>query len=185
MVTAWANAIEDKHRLLSRVLLTLFEHPVLSQELLQRAVGGQEIPTAVAQPDGLIRSPADYWGALDNDIKASFDYRVTVTMGLNQEITTRLVLTKRVQVGPPQDGWREEALQIGGKVYLRDDPTVGVSGAAVTLVERALDATTDEEGRYQFSGVPSGRYTLVVSATEMEEERREIQVPGDSYDVGI
>ncbi len=189
-VTAFANAVEDEHRLLTRALITLFQYPNLPPELLQGAVGGQEIRTFTAQPDGVIQSPADFWGALDNDIKPSIDYRVTLRIDLNQETPVGLALTSQFKLGLKANGSSavkvtELPFQIGGRVHQGDDPEQGVPGVSVTLLERALDATTDETGRYTFSGVPAGSYTLVISAPGAEEERREIQVPSGSYDVSI
>ena len=189
-VTAFANAVEDEHRLLTRTLITLFQYPNLPPELLQGAVGGQEIRTFTAQPDGVIQSPADFWGALDNDIKPSIDYRVTLRIHLNQEIPVGLALTSQFKLGLKANGSgavkvRELPFQIGGRIHQSGDPEQGISGASVTLLERALDATTDDTGRYTFSGVPAGSYTLVISAPGVEEERREIQVPSGSYDVSI
>ena len=186
MVTAWANAIEDEHRLLSRVVLTLLQHPMLPEELLQGTIIGQEIRTSTAQPNG-IKSPADYWGALDQDIKASFEYKATVTMDLNQEIETGLVFTRRIRVGELGNGMAKEepSVQVGGRVYSDNNPDSGVSGATVTLVERALDTITNEEGEYSFAGVPPGTYTLVICTPDTGDHSQEIQVPNQNYDAII
>ena len=186
MVTAWANAIEDEHRLLSRVILTLLQHPILPDEILQGKVAGQEIRISTAQPNG-IKSPADYWGAMDQDIKASFELKTTVNIDLNQEITTGLVLTRQLRVGPLGESvpMEELSLQVGGRIYSGSDTDTGVPGAFVTLLERALDTTTDEIGHYSFAGVPPGTYTLVINTPSTGEQRREIQVPDGNYDTGI
>jgi hypothetical protein len=60
-----------------------------------------------------------------------------------------------------------------------------VSGATVTLVERALDTITNEEGEYSFAGVPTGTYTLVVSTPDTGDHSQEIQVPSQNYDAII
>ena len=189
-VTAFANAVEDEHRLLTRALITLFQNPNLPPELLQGAVAGQEIRTFTAQPDGVMQSPADFWGALDNDMKPSIDYRVTLRIDLSQEIPVGLALTSQFKLGLKVNGNEavsvvELPMQIGGTIHQSDHPEQGIPGASVTLLERGLDATTDERGRYTFSGVPAGSYTLVVLAPGVDEQRREIQVPSGSYDVGI
>ena len=189
-VTAFANAVEDEHRLLTRTLITLFQNPNLPPEVLQGSVAGQEIRTFAAQPDGVMSSPADFWGALDNDMKPSIDYRVMLTLDLSQEIPVGLALTSQFKLGLKVDESeavrvKELPMQIGGTVHQDGDPEQGIPGATVTLLERALDATTDERGRFTFSGVPEGSYTLVISVPGAGEQRREIQVPSGSYDVSI
>ncbi|MCI0438202.1 MAG: MSCRAMM family adhesin SdrC, partial [Chloroflexi bacterium] len=74
---------------------------------------------------------------------------------------------------------------IGGRIVQSGDREQGIPGVAVTLLERALDAITDEQGRYVFSGVPEGLYTLVISAPDRGEQRVPVQVPGASYDVEL
>ena len=189
-VTAFANAVEDEHRLLTRALITFFQHPNLPLELLEGAVAGQEVRTFAAQPGGVMQSPADFWGALDNDMKPSIDYRVTLRIDLGQEIPVGLALTSQFTLGLKVNGDEavrvvELPMQIGGTVHQNDDLDQGIPGATVTLLERALDATTDDRGRFTFSGVPAGNYTLVVSAPGVDQQRRAIQVPSGSYDVNI
>ena len=189
-ITAVASAIEDEHRLLNRVLLILSQHPVLPEELLQGLVSGQEVFTYVANPSGIMQSPADYWGALDNDIKPSIAYRATVRLDLAQEISVGLALTSQLKVGYKVNGnglgsMEELPFHIGGRVYQGGDPESGVRAARVTLVERALDAITGADGRYSFSGVPAGQYSLVISPPGIDELTRVIQVPSENYDIGI
>ena len=189
-VTALANTIDDEHRLLSRVLLTLCQHPVFPEELLQGEVAGQEIRTFTAQPSGIIQSPSDYWGGMDNDIKPSIDYRATLKLDLSQEITVGLALTSQIRVGYKVNGQglahgEELPFHIGGKVHQAGDFEHGVPMANVTLLERGLDAVTGADGRFSFAGVPAGEYTLVISAPDMVEQTRTIQVPNENYDVSI
>ena len=189
-VTAFANAVEDEHRLLARVMLTLLQYPVLPMELLQGEITGQEIKTSAAQGDSVLPSPADYWGAMDNNIKPSIDFKATISLNLNQEITTGLALTSKVLLGRIENGngmtdVKQLPYLIGGRVFRANDPEQAVAEAQVTLLERGLDTITDAQGRYQFSGLTEGRYTLVVTAPDLAEQRREIQVPGENYDVGL
>ncbi len=188
-LTAFATDVADEHRLLARVLLVLLQNPVFPADLLQGQLGGQEINTETAQPGGLIQSPADYWSVLDNDIRPSIDYKLTVRLDLSQEISVGLVLTSQLKVGLSADGDRAAVLeelpfQIGGRVHQSDDPEKGVAGATVTLVEQGVETVTNAEGRYIFHHVPAGTYNVVVSAPGVEQ-RREIQVPSGGYDVAV
>jgi hypothetical protein len=189
-ITAFASTVEDEHRLLGRVLVTLLQHPVLPEDILQGAIVGQEIRTFAARPSSIIQGPADYWGALDNDIRPSIDYRLTVRVDLSQETSVGLALTSQLKVGQidRRNGSAEHEelpLRFGGRVSQGDNAETGIPGVKVTLLERALDTVTDAEGRYSFSVVPAGQYTLVISAPGMDERRQQIEIPGGSYDVWL
>ena len=60
---------------------------------------------------------------------------------------------------------------LGGTVRLKanGDP---VHGATVLLVQLGRQATTDIEGRYQFAGIPPGRYTLLAHMHPLSDERQ-------------
>jgi len=189
-ITAFANSVEDEHRLLSRALVTLLEHRVLPADILLGEVQGQEIYAFTARPDGLVQTPADYWGAMDNDIRPSIDYLVTARLPIGETRIEPLVLTSSFKLGrfEPSEGlWglNPVPLSFGGTIHESGNHENGLQGVRVTLLERALDASTDALGRFAFSGVPPGRYTLVISGDGIDERREEIEVPAASYDVGV
>jgi hypothetical protein len=170
--------------------VTLLEHPVIPADMLSGQVQGQEILTCTARPDGLVQSPADYWGAIDNDIRPSIDYLVTARLPIGEEQVEPLVLTSSFKVGryEPLEGiWGLDSLPLsfGGTVHEAGDHEKGLQNVRVTLLERALDANTDQLGRFAFSGVPPGTYTLVISGEGIQERREQIEVPAASYDVGV
>jgi hypothetical protein len=96
LVTVWTNDIGDEHRLLWRVLAALSRHSPLPDELLQGKLKEQEfeIRTTTAQPDGLFKNPADFWSALDNQLKPSINYVVTLPLDLEMVETTPVALEK-------------------------------------------------------------------------------------------
>jgi hypothetical protein len=100
LVTAWTNDVGDEHRLLWRVLAALSRHSLLPDELLQGKLKEQEseIRTTTAQPDGLFKNPADFWSALDNQLKPSIDYVVTLPLDLEMAETMPVVLEKVLQM---------------------------------------------------------------------------------------
>src|SRR5829696_2093463 len=79
-VTAWTQAVEDEHRLLSQVLGVLFAFPALPVDVmparLQALADRYPITGRIAQPkaDG----KADFWNAVGGQYKASLDYVVTI-----------------------------------------------------------------------------------------------------------
>ena len=80
-MTAWTQAVEDEHRLLSQVLGVLFAFPQLPAD----ALAGRLAETAAALRDrGQDRAgaksdgKADFWSAVGGQYKASLDYVVTL-----------------------------------------------------------------------------------------------------------
>src|SRR5688500_10411478 len=51
-----------------------------------------------------------------------------------------------------------------------------LEGAVVELAGTGRTANTDREGRYQFTGVPAGPVTLVVSFTGLDAKRLPVSV---------
>ena len=100
LVTVWTSDVGDEHRLLWRVMATLSRHSSLPEELLQGKLKEQEleIRTTTAQPDGLFKNPADFWSALDNQIKPSISYVVILPLDLEMAETAPVVLEKALRM---------------------------------------------------------------------------------------
>src|SRR5262249_32088674 len=79
-VTAWTQAVEDEHRLLSQVLAVLFAFPAMPADAMPARLQGlaerYPITGRIAQPkaDG----KADFWNAVGGQYKASLDFVVTL-----------------------------------------------------------------------------------------------------------
>jgi len=100
-VTAWARAPEDEHRLLWRVLAALARHTVLPSEVLQGGLVEQPNPlyARVAQAEQKARiNAADLWQALDNRIRPSLTYVITMTLDPYEAVTSPIVLSREVRV---------------------------------------------------------------------------------------
>lgn len=188
-IAAFATTVEDEHRLLARTLVTLLQNPVLPQEVLDSSLAGQEIPGTVVS-SALTQNRAEYWNAMNNDVRPTLDYRVTTRIDLSQETEVGLALTSHSQVsrkeGQAETGPEAQMrFRIGGRIHWTANPEDGLPGATVTLVERGLDTTTDQLGRFVFGRVPAGSYTLEISAPGMEKVTSVIRVPSPHYDVSI
>mgnify|MGYP005844770923 CR=1 FL=1 len=184
MITAWTRAIEDEHRLLWQVLATLLRHDTIPEELLQGDLARQAYPlrTKVAQPDGALSNPADFWSALENLLKPSINYVLTVAVDLEAIATAPLVFTKIARVRDVAHELSEEVIQVGGTVRSKDGDRQPLSSARVTIRETGATAVTDEEGRFRFANVPRGKYTIDVLAPDGRSAEMGITVPGQ-YDV--
>ncbi len=193
MITCWTSSAEDQHRLLWRVIETFFRYSPIPEEVLQGDLRQliHPVRTEVAQPDGVLKNVSDFWGALENQLRASVSLVVTLDLDLEQILTSPMVLARALKFGPPvvttrpdgpgkpasretilhqlEAGWEVGTVRLGGEV--RNKKGAPLASASVRLVSKQADGQpvqvgptiqTDAEGRYIFSAVPTGDYTLVV-----------------------
>jgi hypothetical protein len=85
-ITAWSialhDAVLDEHHLLSQAMLVLLNFPTIPANLLQGSLVGQipPYPTVVATTDGIIKNHPQFWTALNQELKPSLNYVVTLAM---------------------------------------------------------------------------------------------------------
>jgi hypothetical protein len=196
MMTTWAAEPEDEHRLMTRCLMALFRHPILPQHML---VGGlqntkYEIPVFLAAHDKLT-NPAEVWSALDNEMRPSVSYVVTVALDPWTEVTGPLVRTFTIRAGQTttlpavqnlNNGQADGPINyIGGTVRLKERNNEPQSGLEVAIKGRGWFDTTDEQGRFNLGAMPSGDYTLVVWPKSGKPKERKITVPTTEGDYDI
>lgn len=180
LLTAWTRAVEDEHRLLWHVLHTLLRFPTLPPEHLQGVLMEHEgtIYTQTAKSNGVLKSPGDFWGALDNQLKPSVAYVVTLALQRDTMIAGPPVLTTTLRFRQSPSGAPEEFIWFGGSV--QDEADRPVKGALVTVEGRGERTTTDAEGRFRLRVRDPGHYTLLVQL-DGRTQRREIEVPAVNY----
>jgi len=186
LITVWTSDTADQHRLLAHLLATLFRYPELPEELLlgDLKVLGYSLRTATAQPDGVLRNSADFWSALDNQLKPSINYVVTIPVDLDVAFSAPIVRTKTFRF-QHRGALPEQVVQIGGIVHHKGKPDQGVSGATILVQELQMTAITYAEGRYIFKNVDQGSYTFKVSAPGSKERQVQLAVPSASYDLEL
>src|SRR3954468_3548698 len=107
-ITAWAQAVEDEHRLLSQVLSVLYAFPILPEEALNgRLRNGSQSMSIKAKVGQAKGDKADFWTAVGGQYKASLDYvvRLTVASGVRRQVPqvrTQTIRT-RMLAGPPAE----------------------------------------------------------------------------------
>lgn len=90
-ITAWSPAtsesVLEEHRLLSQVLSVLLKNPTIPEGALQGSLATQipPYPTLIASPDG-VKNPPEFWGALDQQLKPSLNYVVTLAYDLEPAV---------------------------------------------------------------------------------------------------
>lgn len=91
-ISAWSpateNAVLEEHRVLSQVLALLLKYPRIPADVLRGSLTQQlpPYPTVIAAPNGLM-NPPEFWGALDQPLKPSLNYVITLGMPLDGDAT--------------------------------------------------------------------------------------------------
>lgn len=188
-VTAWARAIEDEHRLLSQVLAVLFAHERLPSDCL---AGDLNEPAAQPYPlttrIGAAREDgkADFWNAIGGSYKASIDYLVTlscdagVTVQRGPEVLSRELATRRLGA---DRNIVEEMHRVDGILVGADGDVIPDAWLALPDIVRWAHSADD--GRFSFTGVPSGSHRCRVRAADGSEGETEFRVPRASRELQV
>jgi Pvc16 N-terminal domain len=187
-VTAWTQAVEDEHRLLSQVLGVLFAFPSLPVDAMTPRMAGLadrypiEGRIAQAKADG----KADFWNAVGGQYKASLDYVITIAcesgtaIERGPEVRTQTI-SARLSDGPPST--ITELFRFGGTV--KDGEGEPVADAWVAMPDLGLLATSNREGRFIFNRVGSGKHRLEARTRDGGEASAEIEIPGAPADLVV
>jgi hypothetical protein len=187
-VTVWARAPEDEHRLLWRVLSALARQPVLQLDVLEGGLKEQPFPvlTKVAKPETARTNPADLWQALDNRIRPSLTYVLTLALDPDTIFTSPMVFTAitRTRDMRAVEAEFDEMLLIAGQVHEQSDRSALVEGARVRLRERGSESITGPDGSFAFRA-PRGSVTLEVEAPGRKPVSKSAAVPSPNYDLEV
>jgi hypothetical protein len=199
MITTWAAEPEDEHRLLTRTLLTLFRYAKLPADRLYGKLEGIEydISTKLASHDKLTNA-AEIWSALDNELRPSISYLLTMTLDPWTPIEEPMVRSLSMKPnwldnepaeadalerpGQPQNGQH----MVAGTVRVAHEDTA-VAQAQVALANTGYSDMTDENGRYVLRGLPAGDYTFLITTADGHQLslERAIPAPDGNYDFDI
>lgn len=191
MMTTWASEPEDEHRLLTRCLMALFRHPVLPEHMMVGSLQSNrfEVSTGLARHDKLT-NPAEVWSALDNEMRPSISYIVTLALDPWAIVTGPVVRTFTIRSGQTTSLPVEQELQtkafdinyIGGTVRSKKSPQPGVE---VAIKGTGWFDKTNEKGQFTLGGMPPGEYTLVVWPGDGKPKEKAVQVPAAEGDYDI
>ncbi len=170
LITAWTREVEDEHRLLWHVLRTLMRCAVIPPEHYQGELelDGRPITTTVAQQEGVLRSPGEFWTALENQLKPSLSFVVTLPVDREAVPAGPPVFSTGIRVRLPEIG-AGRGLRLGQLFRLEEGADTG--GVRIDVEEAGACCTTDAEGRFRLDGLPPGRYTLVAHLAGGEQRR--------------
>ena len=99
LISAWTTDMSDEHQLLGRVLTTLLRFPLLPDDVLKGSLSTQPLPVRawIAQPERT-PNPWDFWGNMENRLKAALNFVVTVSFEPYEAEGVPLVTTSIVNV---------------------------------------------------------------------------------------
>jgi hypothetical protein len=186
-VTAWTQAVEDEHRLLSQVLAIFFAYPEIPQDMLNgRLANGSQawpIKARIGQGKG---EKSDFWSAVGGQYKVSLDYvvRLSVESGAalerGPEVRTQTIRT-RMTDAPPRAVL--ELHRTSGRIH--DTQGEPLANVWVTLPDVGSWTASAADGRFRFDRLPPGRHRLIARTADGREADSHIEVPGAGVDLVI
>jgi hypothetical protein len=186
-VTAWTQAVEDEHRLLSQVLAIFNAYPELPQTALngRLANGSQAAPikARIGQGKG---EKSDFWSAIGGQYKVSLDYvvRLSVESGAKlergPEVRTQTVRTRLT------DGPARAILEMHRSVgRIHDKQGQPIANAWVTLPDVGTWTASAPDGRFRFDRLPPGRHRVLARTADGREVDSHLEVPGAGVDLVV
>lgn len=198
LLTAWNKSTstvgEEKelqeHRLLSQVLQVLMRNPAIPSAYLQGSLATQQppLPLVAAQSDGL-PDPVKFWSSLGSPFRPSINCVITLSLDLKQKwISSKMVITKQTIYELMGTGHKIAEYQIGGRILKAADPTVGLDGAKITILELAKETSSDPNGYYTFLGLSDGDFTFKVTKQGYKTKQVTMKIPApqdSNYDIKL
>jgi hypothetical protein len=191
IITSWAANPKDEHRLLSRCLLTLFRYPTLPESCLTGDIKAQpfKIQAKLVTHDHLT-NPAELWGSMDNEIRPSMSYLLTIAADPWAEVTgpavTSYTMTTGIAESLPDERINGKTAvsthHIAGTITTQHTPQANIT---VALKNTGFVSTTNQEGQYLLSNLPTGKHTLVAWPASGKPVEKTIIIPGTDYDIEL
>jgi hypothetical protein len=183
-ITAWSQAVEDEHRLLSQLIVILHSYRQLPPDLSNgrlEAIG--TIETIVGRP---MEEKADFWTAVGGHYKPSIDFalRFAIASGAafvrGPEVRTQTIQT--TWLGGPR-GKMVELFRFGGTI--RDAAGAPVDNAWITIPESGSWTSSDAAGRFVFDRIRPGLHRVLARSADGSEVAATVSVPGEPVDLVI
>ncbi|NLV74451.1 MAG: DUF4255 domain-containing protein [Chloroflexi bacterium] len=181
LITVWTQQqVEDEHAILWRVLGVLANNPVLAGSYVQGALRDQPLPIAAstAQPSSAIQNLPDLWGVMQNQLRPSINYTVTLAMDRPYIASAPLVLSRELRMSGAPD---ETTWEIAGIVHTGGKEPRPLAGVTVAINELGVQVVSDALGRYRFSGLAQGTVEVVAMMGKASVRKR-VAVPLEKAD---
>ena len=191
MLSCWAVEPEDEHNLMSAATMCLLRFPTIPSEYLVGMLTMQpyQIMGKLAAPETL-PNVAEVWGVLDNEMRPTLPYTITLAFDPWTTETAPMVrnLRFRTQQWSSDSGFEtlhpaDEGHVIAGTVY--DDETLEpLPDVEVALRGTGYVAKTNIDGQFRLGGMRAGAYELVAWKKIGRPVQRQISIPSDDVEDG-
>jgi hypothetical protein len=186
LITTWAMAPEDEHRLLARTLMALMRFPEFPADLLPEGLQDQPIPIPlrVGQSDTLDK-PSDLWSVMDNQQRPGIVLTATLSFTAYPSVVKPLTRTaefrtRRSDTAEP-GGQSHGSIAVRGAVISKKP----LSDLRVTVLERGTEAEITPTGEFGIRNLQPGEYTLEITAEGHPASKHKIVVPAANYDIKL
>jgi hypothetical protein len=138
--------------------MALFRFPILPDDRLVGSLKNPpfEIQARLANHDRLT-NPAEVWSSLDNELRPSVSYILTLALDPWKEVTGPVVRTLTLRAGQAGDlprqpqfipgSTNDQMIFIGGTLRDKSKDAAPLSGVQVAIKGTGLITTTDAEGQ--------------------------------------
>ena len=188
-VTAWTQAVEDEHRLLSPGARDPLRLPARfpQDQLNGRLANGSQawpIKGRIGQGKG---EKSDFWSAVGGQYKVSLDYvvRLSVESGANARARAGGPHADRAHARcrtAPRVRSSRCTVRSAGSRNKKGEPLADVW---VTLPDVGTWASSAADGRFRFDRLPPGRHRLLARTADGREADAQLEVPGQGVDLVI
>ncbi len=191
MLSTWAAEPQDEHRLMGRVVRALFRYPSLPVDRLHGKLKRQpyRIPAQLAKHDKLT-NPAELWSALDNEMRPTVSYIVTLAIDPWEEVTGPAVLNLTMRThykeGLTNNSTQiDEVVSFGGVV--RDSAENPLHNVEIKHKISHITTVTNQHGQYRFTALPPGSHTFIIQPPSGEPQELTFTLPNEdnNYDVEL
>jgi hypothetical protein len=166
MVTAWAREPADEHRILGRVLASLYRNYQVPAPQLQGYLANSKVPVLLRiMSSDHVMKPVDFWGVMDNELRTSLTWVATAPLEVFMPHTGPMVTLRDLGVGPLGDATERRTVLIGGVLRVKDSDD-GVAGATIRMDGHPA-VHTDGSGHFRIANAPDGKVKVAIETADV------------------
>lgn len=187
ILSAWTKEPADEHRILGRVLPAMYRTAQFPESALQGVLAQADVPVlGRVMTSEHVAKPADLWGVLDNELRATLTWVLTVPLDVFAAQDGPLVTTSTILTGPTEDGeLRERFVRVGGIVQRKGKDGEVIPGAKIQVLGSTSLATSGADGEFVFDSVAPGKQKWRVEAPGKKPVEIEVEVPAAGYVIEV